>query len=191
MKMNRNEFNKYYRDYILGVDLNNIEFRSFTYDELLKFLDENYYDNDFNKAVYWQPDGFTAPFGMYYLDYVSSPVDSIYMLGLVNNQKGTKTIVFCMIYDKTYGPIDEPEDKIGYISFIETNYFFRNKGVFKTSLLKIKEVFKDYATVVISPESVTGSKISIIQRLTELLGDEVQVMGEEEYFEFLNQKHKW
>ena len=41
-----------------------MEFKSFTYKELVEFLKKYYYDDELNKFVYWQPDGFTTPFGI-------------------------------------------------------------------------------------------------------------------------------
>ena len=139
MRMNRLEFSKYYRDYIYKVDLNNIEFKSYSYDELMEFLRINYYDNEFNKSVFWCPDGFITPFGMYYLDFETYSYDVSYLLGLVDNSKGGKTIAFCMVYDDNYGLIDEEDNKVGYIFTVETNYFFRNKGVLKKAFNYIKD----------------------------------------------------
>jgi len=121
MRMNRLEFSKYYRDYIYKVDLNNIEFKSYSYDELMEFLRINYYDNEFNKNVFWCPDGFTTPFGMYYLDFETYSYDVSYLLGLVDNSKGGKTIAFCMVYDDNYGLIDEVDNKVGYIFTVDSS----------------------------------------------------------------------
>ena len=191
MRMNRREFIKYYRDYISGVDLSKIEFKTFNYDELHNFLKENYYDGEFNKNVYWEPDGFMAPFGLYYLDFITSSDDFSYMLGLVDNNKGCKTIVFSLIFDKNYGPIDEDENNVGYISMIETNYFFRNKGVFKKSLEYIKELFRDNNILVISPESIKGSEVFVFKRISSIFDGKKSVIWEDEYFNSLQQRNKW
>ena len=191
MRMNRREFVKYYRDYISGVDIDNIEFKIFNYDELHKFLKENYYDSEFNKDVYWEPDGFMAPFGLYYLDYITSSEDFDYMLGLVDNAKGCKTIVLCLIYDRNYGPIDEEDNKVGYISMIEVNYFFRNKGIFKKSFEYIKDLFKDNNILVISPESINGNEVSVFKRISSIFDGKISVIDEEEYYDSLRKRHKW
>lgn len=191
MRMNRREFIKYYRDYISGVDIDKIEFKIFNYYELHKFLKENYYDGEFNKDVYWEPDGFMAPFGLYYLDYITSSEDFDYMLGLVDNAKGCKTIVFCLIYDRNYGPIDEEDNKVGYISMVEVNYFFRNKGIFKKSFEHIKDLFKDNNVLVISPESIKGNEVSVFKRISSIFDDKISVIDEEEYYDSLKKRHKW
>jgi len=191
MKMNRKEFNKYYRDYVVGVDINDIEFKKFTYKELLDFLKINYYDDEFNKFVCWEPDGFMTPFGMYFLDFVPYSEDLSYLLGLASNYKGFKTIVFCMIYDKNYGPMDEDDKRVGYIDKIETNYFFRNKGVLKKALNYIRDEFKDNDVLVLSPESLDGSAISISDRIASLFGEKPMVMDEEEYVDSLVRRQKW
>ena len=191
MRMNRREFIKYYRDYIAGVDIDKIEFKIFNYDELHKFLKENYYDAEFNKNVYWEPDGFMAPFGLYYLDFITSSEDFDYMLGLVDNPKGCKTILFSLIYDRNYGPIDEEDNKVGYISMIEVNYFFRNKGIFKKSFEHIKDLFKDNNVLVVSPESIKGSEVSVFKRISSVFDDRTSVIWEDEYFDSLKKRNKW
>lgn len=189
--MSRREFSKYYKDYINGVSIDKIEFKKFNYDELFEFLKENYYDDEFNKNVYWEPDGFMSPFGLYYLDLIASSNDFSYMLGLVDNSKGTKTIVFCLVYDLDYGLVDEAENKVGYISTIETNYFFRNKGILNVALEYVKELFKNSEILVLSPESITGEKISMFKRISTLFNGDVTVMNEDEYVDLLEKRHRW
>jgi len=191
MSWNSKEFNRYYKEYIEGVDLSCIEFKTFTYDELLVFLKQYYYDHESNKFVSWEPDGIMSPFGMYYLDFVAYSSDLSYLLGLVDNSKGGKTIAFCMIYDNDYGAIDEINNKVGYIDKAETNFFFRNKGVLKKSLNHIREIFKNYDILVLSPESINGKEISISKRVEELFGGTPKVIDEEEYISKLSQKQKW
>lgn len=191
MKMSRKEFNKYYKDYVYGVDIENIEFKSFNYKELLDFLKENYYDDEFNKFVYWEPDGFMSPFGMYYLEFETYSEDLSYLLGLVNNSKGRKTIAFCMVYDNNFGPIDEVETKVGYVFTVETNYFFRNKGVLKKAFDYLRKTFESFDILVLSPESVKGSEITISKRISSLFEKKPIVMSEEEYFSSLAKRNKW
>jgi len=193
IRMSRKEFSKYYKDYINGVSIDNIEFKTFNYDELLVFFKKNYYDLDFNKYVCWQPDGLidNVPFGLYYLDFIASSNDFSYMLGLVDNSKGTKTIVFCLVYDLDYGLVDEEENKVGYISTIETNYFFRNKGVLNIALEEIKMLFKNNEILVVSPESIKGSQVGIFKRICDKFEGKVKVIDEDDYVDSLKQRHKW
>ena len=191
MKMKKKEYNKYYHDYIEGVNLDNIEFKTFTYDELLEFLKQNYYDEEFDKAVYWEPDGFVSPFGMYYMEFVASSEEYNYLLGLVNNSKGGKTIAFCMVYDDDFGPRNEIENRYGYLSTIETNYFFRNMGVLNMALEHLKETFKNNNILVISPESVQGSRVRVFEKIKTFLNDTIEVISEEEYFDSLAKRQKW
>lgn len=189
IRISRKEFSKYYKDYVNGISINEIEFKRFNYNELFEFLKENYYDDECNKYVYWEPDGFMAPFGLYYLDLITSSNDFSYMLGLVDNQKGTKTIVFCLTYDLDYGMIDE--NKVGYISTIETNYFFRNKGVLNIALDEMKDLFKNNDVLVVSPESIKGEKVGIFKRISDLFDGEVTVIDEDDYVDSLKRRHRW
>lgn len=191
MKMSRREYNKWYQDYLKDVNLDDIEYKSFNYQELLKFLKENYYDEEFNKYVYWEPDGFMSPFGMYYLEFSTSSYDFSYFLGLVNNYKGTKTIAFCMVYDDNFGPRDETENRYGYISTVETNYFFRDKGVLNKSLVQLKDVFKNNDILVLSPESLQGSRVGMFEKIKTHLGDTIDIITEDEYYDSLSTRQKW
>ena len=191
IRMSRREFSKYYKDYINGVSIDNIEFKTFNYDELFKFLKKNYYDLEFNKNVYWEPDGFMAPFGLYYLDLIASSNDFSYMLGLVDNSKGAKTIVFCLVYDLDYGLVDEEENKVGYISTIETNYFFRNKGILNIAFEELKRLFKNNEILIVSPESIKEEKISIFKRISDLFNGDLTVIDEDDYVDSLRKRHRW
>ena len=191
MKMNRREYNKYYQDYIKDIDINNMEFKSYSYDELLEFLKQNYYDDEFKKYVYWEPDGFMAPFGMYYLEFSTSSYDFSYLLGLVNNSKGGKTIAFCMVYDDNFGPRNDIDNRYGYLSTIETNYFFRDKGILNMALEHLKDVFKNNNVLVVSPESLQGSRVGIFEKIKISLSNAIDVISEDEYFESLAERQRW
>ena len=191
MKMNSREYNKYYQDYIKDTNIDNIEFKCYSYDELLEFLKENYYDDDFEKYVYWEPKGLMAPFGLYFLDFDACSKDFSYLLGLVNNSKGCKTIVFSMVYDDNFGPRNDTDNSYGYLFTIETNYFFRGKGIFNEALEHLKEVFKNNNILVISPESIQGSRVGVFEKIKSSLGDTTEVISEDEYFDSLSSKQRW
>ena len=128
---------------------------------------------------------------IYFILVVDSSEDFDYMLGLVDNAKGCKTIVFSLIYHRNYGPIDEEDNKVCYISMIEVNYFFRNKGIFKKSFEHIKDLFKDNNVLVISPESIKDSEVSVFKRISSVFDDKTSVIWEDEYFDSLKKRNKW
>ena len=193
VRIGRREFSKYYKDYIYDVSIDKIEFKIFNYDELFQFLKENYYDFEFNKYVYWRPNDLMTitPFGLYYLDFASSSNDSSYMLGLVDNSKGTKTIVFCLVYDLNYGLVDEDNNKVGYISTIETNFFFRNKGILNIALDEIEKLFKDNEILIVSPESINGEKVGVFKKISDKFDGKVKVIDEDEYVDSLKKRNRW
>ena len=102
MNVDNKLFKRYYKNYIDGVSIENIEFKKFSYSELQEFLRNNYYDDELKRPVYWRPNGFVSPFGLQYLDFTSYSDDLSYLLGIVDNSSGKKTIVFCMEYDNNY-----------------------------------------------------------------------------------------
>ena len=132
-----------------------------------------------------------TPFGLYYLDFASSSNDSSYMLGLVDNSKGTKTIVFCLVYDLNYGLVDEDNNKVGYISTIETNFFFRNKGILNIALDEIEKLFKDNEILIVSPESINGEKVGVFKKISDKFDGKVKVIDEDEYVDSLKKRNRW
>lgn len=191
MNVDNKLFKRYYKNYIDGVSIENIEFKKFSYSELQEFLRSNYYDDELKRPVYWRPNGFVSPFGLQYLDFTSYSDDLSYLLGIVDNSSGKKTIVFCMEYDNNYAPFEEDGKRVGYIVTVETNCFFRNKGILGQGLNQMKELFCDVDVLVSSPESLMGEKISIIARISALFDGKPLVMSEEEYFNSLMKRHKW
>ena len=74
---------------------------------------------------------------------------------------------------------------------IEVNYFFRNKDIFKKSFEHIKDLFKDNNVLVISPESIKGSEISVFKRISSVFDDKTSAIWEDEYFDSLKKRNKW
>lgn len=165
------ELNKYYNDYIASVDSDNVEFKLFTYDEMQEFLMKNYVDYDSGRLVCWENDGVICPYGMQYLEFSIPCRDFSYVVGLVNNSKGGKTIAFCIEYNNNYQCLLDEDKKVVYILFVETNYYFRKRGIFSKALSYIKKVFSDCDLLVISTESDMGLEVGVFDRFVKLFND--------------------
>ena len=188
MFIDKGIFDKYYRDYIDNVNVDNIEFKTFSYDELQGFFRTYYYDKDLEQPVFWIEDGFIHPFGMHYLEFSIPYKDNYYILGLVDNNKGGKTIVFCMEYDQSYQIPLEEEKKVGYITFVETNYYFRNKGILKRAFDYIKDEFGEYSVLVMTSMSNDGSRVRLFQRVVDLFKDTNVKVHKNDYVYSLKRK---
>ena len=171
---------KYYSNYIVDINLDNIKFKTFTYNELMAFLLLNYYDINNNCVVGWEIDGFIHPLGMKYLEFSIPCKDNSYILGLVDNEAGKKTIAFCMEYNDNYETYLEDEEKTVYITFIETNYYFKRKGVLKKAFEYIKKEFIKYSSVILTSMSDEGKEINLFDRIVKVFdGSGVKVTEED------------
>ena len=123
--------NQVYNNYIESIDINNIEYISLNNDELMDFYLKNYYDSN-NKLVafsYNNDLNWNSPIGMYYLNFEKMP-GMKYILGIVNNNIGKKTIVSCLVYCDEYKMFSNLSEYITYLSTVETNIYFRNMGLY-------------------------------------------------------------
>jgi len=83
------------------------------------------------------------------------------------------------------------DNSYGYLFTIETNYFFRDKGAFNIALEHLREVFKNNNILVVSPESIQGSRVGVFEKIKSSLGDTIEVISEDEYFDSLSSKQRW
>ena len=58
-------------------------------------------------------------------------------------------------------------------------------------LIMISYIFKDNNVLVISPESIKGSEVSVFKRISSIFDDRTSVIWEDEYFESLKKRNKW
>ena len=188
MFIDKRIFDKYYREYIDGVNLDCIEFRTLSYNELQDFFRTYYYDGELDQPVFWVHDGLINPIGMHYLDFSIPYQDNKYILGIVDNNKGGKTIVFCMEYDSSYEIPLEEDKLVSYIIFVETNYYFREKGVLKRALEYIRHEFMDYSVLVMTSMSADGSKVKLFDRISNLFDDTGALIYENDYIYSLRKK---
>lgn len=156
--MNEKELHKWENEYINGIDLSNIQFIKLNKTELRDFFRNNYLDKKLFKYVSVRDSYFACPLGLHYLEFNSSDsmLDYSYLLGIVNNNKGTKTIVSDMIYLENYNFFGEKVKPITYISSVEVNSYFRNKGIFKLMSEQAIKYINLKHNIITSPESDMG-----------------------------------
>ena len=136
--------NKWYNHYIKNIDLEKIEWIKLNSTELYMFFKNNYLDKEVWKYVYDEKDNtiYPTPLGMYYLNF-DNPINNknySFLLGIVENNIGKKTIVAATIYlDKCFMFTNQGKP-VTCISSMEVNSYFRNKGIYK----KMCEVLINY-----------------------------------------------
>ncbi len=125
---------KWLTEYIKDIDISNIEWIKLNSKELEEFFKENYLDKELWEYVYdknaWIV--YPPPLGMHYINFSSpSKKNFSFLLGVVNNNIGKKTIVCSMSYYEEYYIFTEQKVPITYISAMEVNSYFWRKGLFK------------------------------------------------------------
>ena len=188
-----NKYRKWINEYIENVDLSKIEWLKLNNDELEKFYEKNYLDIDEYRYVSDNKFIFFTPIGLNYLSFDCDDSKYNYLLGIVDNNIGKKTIVSAMVYLDKYYVFEEQEVPLTYISSVETNYYFRNKGLYKKLCNEIINFINPYQHVLISNESDMGRKYGVIEKLRSTLiscGFEGRVFVDDGYsynnFDFYN-----
>lgn len=162
---------KWVKNYIEGIDLTNIEWIKFDEDGLKKFYQENYLDIDEWKYVINNTrDGyFHAPIGLRYLSISYNNTDYKFLLGVVNNNIGKKTIVAAMIYLENYYMFTEQVQPLIYISSLEVNSYFWNNGIYKRMCEVVIKFINPNQHIILSLESDMGRKYEVGRIFREIL----------------------
>lgn len=138
-------------------------------DELEQFYENNYLDIDEYKYVSDNKFGFFTPIGLNYLSFDLLDNKYNYLLGIVDNNIGKKTIVSAMIYLDKYYVFEEQDVPLTYISSVESNYYFRDKGLYKKLCTEIINFINPYQHILISSESDMGRIYGVINKLRNTL----------------------
>lgn len=162
---------KWIYDYIKDVDLNNIEWIKLNSSELEEFFKNNYYDETEHEYVSTESDTYRKdmPLGLYYLSFKFINNDYSFLLGVVNNRIGKKTIVANIMYLENEFLFSGQINPCTYISSVEVNAYFQNQGIYK----KMCEAFIQYVDydqhIVVSRESEMGKKCRVFDTLKTTL----------------------
>ena len=163
-------FNKWKHEYIDDLNLDNIEYLDLSQDELYMFLDDNYIDKATNSYASNQKLTNT-PIGLVFLNHYLRSDNSIekrYLIGVANNNKGTKTIISVFKYCNNYYFFEEQKVPLTYIISIEVNQYFRDMGHFNRIVLESLNHIDINNPVITTVESEMGSRIGTIRKLKEI-----------------------
>lgn len=155
-------------DYIPELDLNKIKWVILDNDNFFKFLIENYYDNNEYIALPDLEADDLIPLGLVYTTFRKYDEGAKYLISYQENNKGLKTILTCLKYYENYKTC-ELDDCITFANYIETNFFYKRKGLFKLTIKKFLEMAIINNYVITTPESLEGSVCHTVGHLKELL----------------------
>lgn len=158
-------------DCIDGVDLLNIEWVRFDENELKNFYRENYLDGDTLRYVANEPNVvyFYSPLGLRYLSFNYNNTNYKFLLGIVKNKVGKKTIVAAMIYLENYYMFEEQKYPLTYIYSLEVNSYFWNNGVYKRLCEAVINFINHDQHIILSTESDMGRKCRVGGIFKEIL----------------------
>ena len=190
--------NKWYKDYIEGVDISSTNYLNFTNEELLNFYRTNYYDIYDGGLVssYEDSIGWLSPIGMYFLNF-EKMVGMKYVLGIADNSINKKTIVSALCYIDDYILFPEQIKYLTYLSTVETNYFFRGMGLHKQLIDNSYQFIPKDQNILVSELSKLGIKYRIDILLEKIyrsngfrmdIRSDTDCFNEESYFNFLRKK---
>ncbi len=164
---------KWYNEYIKDIDLDKIEWIKLSPSELDTFFNNNYLDKTIWEYVCNTNASSVFPvlFGMSYLHF-DCPLNnktSSFLLGVVDNNIGKKTIIAATIYLDNYKMFVSQEVPATYISSMEINSFFRERGIFKDMCGELINFINPNQHVLTSCQSSMGTKCNAFQILKETL----------------------
>lgn len=167
-KKNMKKFEKWEHEYIENLDLSKIEWIKLSMKELRRFLYDNYFDLEESHYVFDKGSS-SVPLGLHYLHFNFINDRYSFLLGVVKNNIGKKTIVADIVFLDNEFLFYDQKEPITYISTLEVNSYFRNKGIFK----KMCEVLIDFINpnqdIVSTKESEDGRKCQVLKILEEAL----------------------
>lgn len=171
-------------DYVPVLDISKIKWTILNHLDLFRFLITNYYHDkeyialpklDGDELV---PLGLTYTFFNDYKDY-NNPN---YLISYIENKKGYKTILTCFKYYENYKSCDL-DFCITYINYMETNFFYKRRGLFKLTIKKFLEIANLSDCVLTTPESIEGSVCQTVWHLKKEL-IEKNIMVSDDIFAF-------
>lgn len=173
--------NKWISEYIENINLEKIEWIKLNSSELNNFIRENYLDEDTWQYVRDENVNSLYPtlLGMHYLNLDNSINNRAYsfLLGIVDNNIGKKTIVGAAIYLDEYFIFTDQESPLTYISTMEVNSYFRNRGIYKKMCEVLIKFVNQNQHIITTMQSEIGLKCHVF----EILKEELEKSGFKNY----------
>lgn len=165
---------KWEHNYIEDVDLANIEWVVIPGTQLYDYLIKNYFNenNEFDFELV-ADEGFTSNvnlvFGMNYLSFELINKESNYLLGIVDNNIGKKTIVADMMFEDDFYLFKDQQTPMTFLAYGEVNCFFRKQGIYKRMCEEFAKHINPDQHLLVTDESEMGVECETQRILEEIL----------------------
>ena len=162
---------KWIKNYIEDIDLEKIEWIKLDCNQLNAFIEENYLDKDNWEYVTDNEGIYPTLLGMSYLNIYNPFNDKKYsfLLGVANNNINKKTVICATIYLDEYFIFTDQDRPVTYISTIEVNSYFRNKGIYKKMCEQLINFINPNQHIVTTKQSEMGAKYNLVKIFKEIL----------------------
>ena len=161
--------NKWISDYNENVSVEKINWIKLNSSELGDFFENNYLDKKTCEYVYDENANslFPTPLGMTYLNFdnVLDGEKYSFLLGIVNNSIGKKTVVAATIYIDEYFMFEDQEKPVTYISTMEVNSYFRNRGIYKEMCGILIKFINPNQHIITTKQSEMGAQYNVFEIL--------------------------
>ena len=165
-----NELKNWLNNYIVPLKKEEIVWLNLTNDEFQRFLKDNYVDDN-NNQVMWCISWLPTILGMQYLNFFNTTGFN-YLIGVIPNKLGKKTIVASLCYEKKRIWSLEQEKPVNSIQNIETNSFYQKQGLFNILSTKIIECLDKDLDLVITDEQDDGIEFHTVDRIKKVLNEQ-------------------
>ena len=160
------KYERWKNDYINNLNIDDLDWLKLNSNDYRDFVHDNYYDEEIYSDVLDKNASniYSTLFGMHYLtrdNYLYNNSSYDFLLGTSINNKGKKTIVCASVIIDKYILFSNQEKPLTYISSVETNKYFMNKGIFK----KMCNIFYNYVNkdqhILTSAQSFEGKNKNV------------------------------
>ena len=155
-------------DYVPELNFNEIKWEILDSVSFFNFLIENYYhDSEYIALPDLESDDL-IPLGLVYTTFSKYDQKAKYLISYQENKRGLKTILTCLKYYENYNSC-EVNDYITFANYVETNFFYKRKGLFNLTIKKFLEMAIINKYVITTPESIEGSICHTVGHLKNIL----------------------
>ncbi len=172
-----------YYEYTKDIDYNNITWLCLNDHEMDKFLYTNYYNEETHRFI--TGDSKFSLYGLYYLTF-GKLAGMQYFIGVTPNNINKLTILGALIYTDKYRMYADQRNLITYFSTIETNKYFRNKGINAKLIANSYEFIPHNQPILISGLSKDGREHDLLNKTKKIyydLGFEYDIRSDMEGFD--------
>ena len=164
---------KWEKEYIEDLNIKDRTYILLNAEDMKKFIDENYYDAEIQRYVTANSDAMLM--GLQYIDYACKLIsgdNARFLICIIDNNKGTKTILSQIIYHENCVKVVQKQlIPVTFLEYLEVNKYFRNLGLSKEILSVFAEIAPEDRMLLTTSESLLGHKYHLFETLKETLNE--------------------